>query len=127
MTPVAEEHTVRAIAVMVDHTAGFEVNEILLPENYLQGCDDSLSPQEREMDLEEMELDELAEEDTEEDILGSGEESHYDDDGISGKGKGKARKEVKKSTPANGKKAKPKKKPRPAEQALNELVGYSHS
>lgn len=118
MTPVAEEHTVRAIAVMVEHTAGFEVNEILLPENYLQGCDDSLSPQEREKDLEEMELDELAEEDTDE-------ESDYDDDGINGKGK--AREKVRKSSLANGKKSKSKKKPKLAEQVLNELVGYSHS
>ena len=63
---MAEESAVRAIAVMAEQTAGLEVDELLLPEDYLQEYKDSGS---REEDLEEMEVDELTEEETGEGTL----------------------------------------------------------
>lgn len=113
---VAEENAVRAIAAMTEQTAGLEVDELILPENYLQEYEDLKSPQERERDLEETDVDELTEEETEEG-------SDYSGDEDDGKGKGKTREKAKK--PAKGKKPKSK-KPKSAGQVLNELVGYSY-
>ena len=127
MTLVTEENAVRAMAAMAEQTEGLEVEELLLPENYLQGYRDSGSPKVKEEDLEEIEVDEFTEE-SEEEIVESDEESDYNDDGDNGrrtKGKGKAREKVKKPTkPTNGK-TKPKRKPKSAGQVLNDLVSYS--
>jgi hypothetical protein len=117
---VAEENAVRAIAAMAEQTAGLRVDELLLPEDYLQEYKDSTAQEE---DPEETEVDELTEE-TEEEIS----ESDYDDGEDGGKGKGKAREKVKTPTKsAKGNKTKSKKKPKPAGQVLNELVGCSCS
>ena len=121
---VAEESTVRAVAAMAEQTAGLEVDELLLPEDYLREYGGSGS---REEGLE-MEFDELIEEETGEEILESDEGSEFGDDEDNGKGKGKTRGKVKESAKsAKGKKSKSKKKPKPAGQVLNELVGYSCS
>jgi len=121
VTPVTEENAVRAIAVVAEQTVGLEVDELLLPENYLQKYQNSRSPKEIEEDLE-MEVNEFTEDETEEEIVESDEGSVYGDED---NGKGKAREKVKKPTnPLNDTRAKPKKKPKPAGQVLNELVGY---
>ena len=105
---------------MAEQTAGLEVDELLLPEDYLQEYKDSGS---REEDLEEMEVDESTEEETGEGTLESDKGSDYDDDEENGKGKGKAREKVDKpAKSAKGKKSKSKKQ-KPAEEVLNELVG----
>lgn len=125
VTSVTEESAGRAIAVMAEQTAGLKVDELLLPEKYLQKHQDSGSLNEIEEDPEEMEVNELIEDETEEEIVESDEGSIYGDEE---NGKGKAREKVKKpAKPMNGTKPKPKKKPKPAGQVLNELVGYSYS
>jgi hypothetical protein len=124
MSSVAEESAVRAIAAMAEQTAGPEVDELLLPGDYLQEYGDSRS---REEEMEEMEIDESTEE-TEEEIVESNKGFDYDDLEDSGKGKGKARAKVKKLVKLmKSKESKPKKKPKSARQVLNELVGYSFS
>lgn len=124
-----EENAVRAMAAMAEQTVGLEVEELLLPEDYLEEYEDSRPPKEREEEMEGMEIDELTEEETEEDVVETDDGSDYDGDeggGKKAKGKGKAREKVRK--PANGeKKTKPKKKPKPAGQVLNELVNCSFS
>jgi len=129
---VNEENAVRAMDAMAEQTVGLEVEELLLPEDYLEEYKDLRPPKEREEDPEEMEIDELTEEETEEEVVESDEGSDYDGSegkGKKTKGKGKAREKVKKPTKSTseGKKPKPKKKPKPAGQVLNELVSYSYS
>ena len=117
---VAEESAVRAIATMAEQTAKLRVDELLLPEDYLQEYRDSTARE------EEMGVDESTEEETEEEILESNEGSDYGDDDDDEKGKGKAREKV--QGPAkSGKETKSMKKPKPAGQVLNELVGHSRS
>ena len=129
---VTEENAVRAMDTMAEQTVGLEAEELLLPEDFLEEYKDPRSPKEREEDPEEMEVDELTEEETEEEVGESDEGSDYDEGEGKGKktnGKGKAREEVEKpKKPASSeKKPKPKKKTKPAGQVLNELVSYSHS
>ena len=113
MTLVTEENAVRAIAVMTEQTAKLEVDELLLPENYLREYSDFVSAEEEE-DPEEIEVYKLIGV-TEREIAGSGEKTDYDN------GKGKARENVKK--PVSGKESESKKKSKLAEQDLNKLVG----
>lgn len=113
MTIVTEENAVRAIAVMTEQTAKLGVDELLLPENYLQEYSDFVSAEDPE-DPEEIEVYKLIEV-TEKETAGSGEGVNYDSR------KGKARENVKK--PASGKEPEPRKKSKSAEQDLNELVG----
>ena len=112
---MAEENAVRAIAAMAEQTAVLRVDELLLPEDYLQEYKDT-KPRE-----EEMGVDESTEEETEEEILESDEGSDYGDDEDDEKGKGKASEKVKRPG-ESGKDTKPKKQ-KPAGQVLNELVG----
>ena len=114
---VAEENAVRAIAAMAEQTAALRIEELLLPEGYLQEYKD---PRARE---EEMGVDESTEEETEEETLESDEGSDYGDDEDDEKGKGKAREKVK-GPAESGRDTNSKKKPKPAGQVLNELVGY---
>lgn len=126
MALVTEQNAVRTMAAMAEQTEGLDVNELLLPENYLQEYVDFRPPRVREEDPEEMEIDELTEEDTEEEVVESDEGSNYGDEdgGKKTNRKGKAREKAKKRTkPTNGEKKKPK-KPRPAGQVLNELVSF---
>ena len=126
MALVTEQNAVRTMAAMAEQTEGLDVNELLLPENYLQEYVDFRPPKVREEDPEEMEIDELTEEDTEEEVVESDEGSNYGDEdgGKKTNRKGKAREKAKKPTkPTNGEKKKPK-KPRPAGQVLNELVSF---
>ena len=117
------------MAGMAEQTEGLGVDELLLPENYLQEYKDPRTPKEKEDDPEEMEVDELTEEDTEDEIVESDEGSDYDGgkgDGKKGKGKEKAQEKVKK--PVSGeKKPKPQKKQKLGSQILNEFVRPTHS
>ena len=107
---------------MAEQTAGLGVDELLLPEDYLQMYGDAGSPQEGEEDLKETEVGGSTEE-TEEEDSGSNRGSDYDSDDDSGKGKGKTREKAKKPTKlAKGKKTRSKKKLKPAPHVLNELV-----
>jgi len=124
---VAEESAVRAVAAMAGQTAGLQVSELLLPKNYLQEYKDSRSPQEREEEMDEIEVDHLTEE-TEEEISESDEGSDFDDDDDEDNGKGKARQKAKDpAKSAKGGKSKSMMKLTPAGQVLNELVGYLYS
>ena len=130
MALVTEQNAVRTMAAMAEQMEGLDVNELLLPENYLQEYVDFRPPKVREEDPEEMEIDELTEEDTEEEVVESDEGSNYGDEdgGKKTNRKGKAREKAKKPTkPMNGEKEKPKKKSKSAGQVLNELVSYFYS
>lgn len=56
VTLVTEENAVRAIAIMVDRTVGIEVDELLLPENYLEKLGIPRRVNEDEEDGHEMEV-----------------------------------------------------------------------
>lgn len=109
---------------MAEQTAGLGIDELLLPEDYLQVYGDAGSPREGERNLEEIEVGGLTEE-TEEENSESDRGSDYDSDDDNGKGKGKAREKIKK--PTKGKKTRSKKKLKPAPQVLNELVSCRDS
>ena len=116
---MTEENAIRAIAAMAEQTVGLEVEQLLLPENYLKKYKPTrpLIQDGIEGDPYEMEVGESSDEskDSEEE---SGNEGSYH-----GKGKGKAREVVTKLPKStNDTKNGADGKPEPPKRVLNRLV-----
>lgn len=121
---MTEENAIRAIAAMAEQTVGLEVEQLLLPENYLKKYRPTQPRIQngRGGDVHDMGVDGSSDESED------SEEESDNEGGYHGKGKGKARDVVAKHPKAaNGTKGDTGDKPQPPKRVLNKLVSCPYS